>query len=249
MPKQAKKSEPQPLPAKKSSAISKAAKGKVTAKADTKKKTVVPPKRNAPTKESKSNNEKTLDMCLILDCTASMYSWIQRSKDTLKTIIDQVKAENPTLKVRVSFVGYRDFGDGNKQYSVIDFSENLDIVKSFISKQDASGGNDMPEDVQGGFHKALGMSWEKDSIRSVFHIADAPGHGKDICDGGDNYPNGSPDGHKIQDQMRMFAAQNINFTFVKVNAFCNKMIKVMQQNYDPSGLTMHVTDLENACKN
>ena len=114
MPKQAKKSGPQPLPAKRSSAISKAAKGKVTAKADTKKKTVVPPKRNAPTKESKSNNEKTLDMCLILDCTASMYSWIQRSKDTLKTIIDQVKAENPTLKVRVSFVGYRDFGDGNK---------------------------------------------------------------------------------------------------------------------------------------
>ena len=32
-------------------------------------------------------------------------------KDTLKTIIDQVKAENPTLRVRVAFVGYRDFGD------------------------------------------------------------------------------------------------------------------------------------------
>ena len=57
----------------------------------------------------------------------------------------------------------------------------------------------MPEDVQGGFHKALGMSWEPDSIRSVFHIADAPGHGKDICDGWDNYPDGSPDGHRIQD--------------------------------------------------
>ena len=105
----------------------------------------------------------------------------------------------------------------------------------------------MPEDVQGGFHKALGMSWEKDSIRSVFHIADAPGHGKEICDGYDRYPNGSPDGHKIQDQMRMFAAQNINFTFVKVNEFCNKMTKFMQENYDPSGLTMHVTDLAHAC--
>ena len=46
----------------------------------------------------------------------------------------------------------------------------------------------------------------------------------------------------------MFAAHNINFTFVKVNKFCDKMIKVMQQNYDPSGLTMHVTDLANACK-
>ena len=201
MPKQAKSSEPQTRPTKTSSAISKAAKGKEIAKDDTRKKKVVLPKRNAPTKESKSNNEKTLDMCLILDCTASMGSWIQRSKDTLKTIIDQAKVENPSLKVRVSFVGYRDFGYGNKQYSVIDFSEDLDIVKSFISKQDAcsSPGNDWPEDVQGGLHKALGMSWEKDSIRSVFHIADAPGHGKDICDWGDRYPDGSPDGHKIQD--------------------------------------------------
>ena len=45
----------------------------------------------------------------------------------------------------------------------------------------------------------------------------------------------------------MFAAQNINFTFVKVNESCNKMIKVMQENFDPSGLTMHVTDLSSAC--
>ena len=128
-----------------------------------------------------------------------MHEWIQRSKDTLKDIIDQVKADNPTLKVRVSFVGYRDFGDGASQYSTIDFTENLDVVKVFISKQSASGGNDMPEDVQGGFHKALGMDWESNSIKSVFHIADAPGHGSDICDGHDRYPKGSPDGHKIQD--------------------------------------------------
>ena len=77
-----------------------------------KRKDVVAPKRNAPTKGSKANNEKTLDLCLVLDCTGSMYSWIQRSKDTLKDIIDHVKADNPTLRVRVSFVGYRDFGDG-----------------------------------------------------------------------------------------------------------------------------------------
>ena len=85
------------------------------------------------------------------------------------------------------------------------------------------GGGDFPEDVQGGFHKALGMDWLPGSIRSVFHIADAPGHGKDLNDhsvglfGNDRYPDGSPDGHKLQDQMKMFAAQNINFTFVKVN--------------------------------
>ena len=39
-------------------------------------KDVVAPKRNAPTRGSKVNNEKTLDLCLVLDCTGSMYSWI-----------------------------------------------------------------------------------------------------------------------------------------------------------------------------
>jgi len=62
------------------------------------------------------------------------------------------------------------------------------------------GGADFPEDVQGGFHKALGLSWSADSVKTAFHIADAPGHGKDLCgDSFDNYPNGSPEGHKLQD--------------------------------------------------
>ena len=93
------------------------------------KKAKVPPKRAG---KSEAGSEKTLDLCLILDCTASMGSWIVRSKDTLKMIIDQVKAENPALRVRVAFVGYRDFGDGKDQYSTIDFSENVDTVKAFI---------------------------------------------------------------------------------------------------------------------
>ena len=151
---------PKVKPAKKAAGIKKADKVKAPKQSGSdNKKVAALPKRNAVTKDGKANNEKTLDLCLILDCTASMHEWIQRSKETLKDIIDMVKADNPTLTVRVAFVGYRDFGDGKDQYSTIDFSENLDVVKAFISKQTASGGNDMPEDVQGGFHKALGMSW------------------------------------------------------------------------------------------
>jgi len=60
------------------------------------------------------------------------------------------------------------------------------------------GGADHPEDVQGGFQKALDMKWSADSAKQLFLICDAPGHGNDICDGHDNYPKGSPDGYKIQ---------------------------------------------------
>ena len=54
------------------------------------KKQPVKPKRNAITRQG----AKTLDLCLILDCTGSMASWIQRSKNTLREIIDHVKNEN-----------------------------------------------------------------------------------------------------------------------------------------------------------
>ena len=78
-------------------------------------------------------------------------------------------------------------------------------------------------------------------------ICDAPGHGDDINGGiDDSYPKGSPDGFKIQEQMKIFAAKNINFTIVKVNNDCDTMIKVMQANYDSHDRTMNVSDLAHA---
>jgi hypothetical protein len=87
------------------------------------------------------------------------------------------------------------------------------------------------------------------SIKQAFMICDAPGHGKDINGmtfGGDDYPNGSPDGFKIQEQMKTFAAKNINFTIVKVNGSCDAMIKVMQDNFDSPNRNMNVSDLAHA---
>lgn len=172
----------------------------VLVKTSSKKEPVAPVKAPAlsrsASKTAKSSN-KTLDLCLLLDCTGSMSSWIQRSKDTLREIIDNVKADNPELDVRVCFVGYRDIQD-KPRFSIHEFTTDLDKIKRFISGVNAMGGGDFPEDVQGGFHEALKQDWEENSVKMAFHIFDAPGHGKDICpDAGDSYPGGSPDGHKI----------------------------------------------------
>lgn len=152
--------------------------------------------RSQKKESAKSGENRLLELCLLLDCTGSMASWIQRSKDTLKEIIDSVTAGNPGLEVRVCFVGYRDIRD-NPRFSIHEFTDDLEKIKKFISAVNANGGGDFPEDVQGGFHKALGMDWSANSIKQAFHIFDAPGHGKDICPHGDDYPKGSPDGHKI----------------------------------------------------
>lgn len=91
-------------------------------------------------------DENSLDVLLLLDCTASMGSWIERSKDTLKGIIENVKLDYAGLNVRVGFIGYRDISD-KPRFEIFEFSEDLDAAKAFIGKMRAQGGADMPEDV------------------------------------------------------------------------------------------------------
>ena len=101
--------------------------------------------------DKKSGLKDILDLCLLMDCTSSMQVWIERSKDTLKDIINNVKQSNPELEVRVCFIGYRDIRD-DVRFVVQDFSDDIELVKTFISKQVADGGRDWPEDVQGGLN-------------------------------------------------------------------------------------------------
>jgi molybdenum cofactor biosynthesis enzyme MoaA len=78
-----------------------------------------------------------------------MGKWIERSKETLKGIIENVRKDYEGLKVRVAFVGYRDINDKSR-FEIMDFSEDLDAVTAFIAKQKACSNDcmvDWPEDV------------------------------------------------------------------------------------------------------
>ena len=85
-------------------------------------KSIVKPKT---TKTSKStdtpNKDPCLELCLLMDITSSMQEWIQRSKETLHEIINNIKTQNKDLQVRVAFVGYRDIRD-TERFSVMNFT-------------------------------------------------------------------------------------------------------------------------------
>ena len=71
------------------------------------------------------------------------------------------------------------------------------------------GGNDFPEDVVGGLRKCLDQKWRPGSSKQVFHIFDAPCHGKKYCEWRDDYPNGDPDGLELEPLMREFRDKKI----------------------------------------
>lgn len=130
------------------------------AKKITKKKVKRTKKEKKEKKKEKKQFENTLDLALLCDCTSSMSAWIERAKNTLKQIIDNIQKEFSKLKVRVAFVGYRDFCDGDLLYSIKNFTEDIAEIKTFISAQNAIGGGDAPEDVAGGLFNCLQLDWQ-----------------------------------------------------------------------------------------
>ena len=114
---------------------------------------------------SKGSGQKVLELGLLLDCTSSMGSWIERAKKTLQEIIEDVVASCAgNLEVRVCFVGYRDHCD-TERFTIQPFTGDIQKVKDFISKVQAVGGGDFPEDVVGGLRKCLDQPWSKDSSK------------------------------------------------------------------------------------
>jgi len=173
----------------------------------------------------------TLEVALLMDCTSSMSSWIDKAKATLNEIIDKVIEEckeEGNLKVRVSFVGYRDVKD-RARFAVMPFTDDVNKVKDFIKNTRAEGGGDEPEDLQGGLKLALLQDWTEEASKRVFVICDAPCHGKQYNDCyGDDYPKGSPDGLVLEDLMKEFCKKEIEFQVIKLENNCNKMIEVMK---------------------
>jgi len=69
-------------------------------------------------KNFKKNNgtPNSLDVMFILDCTSSMYCWIEACKSEIINIIEGVKAKFRSLRIRLSVIAYRDIMHGNDRF-------------------------------------------------------------------------------------------------------------------------------------
>ena len=95
-------------------------------------------------------------------------------KTICKTIVSKVK-EIDDKKLRVAFVVYRDHSNGPNRIQYINFTENIDELKTFVNRVEAMGGEDIPEGVLGGLEAVTRLSWASSS-KFIFHIGDAPQH-------------------------------------------------------------------------
>lgn len=167
-----------------------------------------------------------------MDCTGSMSSWIRECQENIVTLIDQVRQRTKiSAKIRIGYVGYRDFGDSGDEehFDILRYTEDVEAAKRKIKSSSASGGGDAPEDVIGALQKGLKFKHEASTLL-VYLIADAPSHGRQYHEGyGDDHPN-VPEG-KLEDLIRQYkepcVGMNTFFTAIKINDSTNIMFDKM----------------------
>ena len=164
-----------------------------------------------------------------------MGPWIQAAKDHMFEIVRKTQQETPNSEVRVAFVGYRDYGD--RPHFISYSFRNVDDVLDLIQDVDAFGGDDAAEDVAGGLLCARLLLWDRNAVKSLIHIADAPAHGSQFHEPivADRFPDGDPGYKNPLTFMNMFSEENIDYTFIKTNDSTDIMIKQFHNVYTGPG--------------
>src|SRR5262249_45807243 len=133
--------------------------------------------------ERKPIATRTIDVAFVLDTTGSMGEEIDAVRQTIQKVAQNLQTSE--THVRIGLVEYKDRSDPfvTKVYPM---SQDLKGFAQKVSKIQASGGGDTPEDMNAGLHTAITqLEWSDDSIaRIAFVIADAPPH-LDYQDGPD----------------------------------------------------------------
>ena len=197
--------------------------------------------------ESKIFKDTNLDLMFIMDLTGSMGIWLNEAKKSIKNIIEEITDNNPGSKIRISFIGYRDFlsKDEQRLYDIQDFTEDIEIFNDFISKLDCNGGGDEPEDIVGALRQALKMSWMSNAKYAVL-VGDAPCHGKKYHNiSYDKFGDGDPDGVLLEDVMKQFHDKDITFYCIEINSSTKKMFNIMENIYNDNN-KFHIEKLGNS---
>ncbi|EOD16088.1 hypothetical protein EMIHUDRAFT_245379 [Emiliania huxleyi CCMP1516] len=164
-------------------------------------------------------------------------------KTHVSNVIRGLKADLAVGEVRVSFVGYRDWGERNSPHAprvvVHEFVplSRVDEVTAAIGREGANGGGDGPEDVIIAIESALRLEWRGD-VRVAVFIADAPAHGySGQGRGGDDFPAGlCPDQRTPLPTLlgRLANEQGVDLLATKLNSYTDIFYNMLAEQY-PGG--------------
>jgi energy-coupling factor transporter ATP-binding protein EcfA2 len=167
--------------------------------------------------EDKNNKKiinKVVDIVYLIDATGSMSYEINAATENVVLVLNELKKSYKDYDFQFGAVFYRDKIDSeNDKDDYFPLTNNMEDLKKKISKIEAYGGGDGPEDWVGGYDLALHKMGWRNGIKLIIHIADYGAHGEEFSTG-DRHPE---QGKLLPPLIEKCANENINIIGFKIS--------------------------------
>jgi len=130
------------------------------------------------TMNDRGEHQSVLDMMFVIDTTGSMGDELNYLKAEIAYVINSISMNNPNYIINLALLFYRDIGD-DYVTRYFDFTTDITLQQTNLSRQSASGGGDFPEAADRALKEAVEKNWtSSNATRLIFHVCDAPPHNK-----------------------------------------------------------------------
>jgi hypothetical protein len=184
-----------------------------------------------------------IDVCFVIDTTGSMEPYFGKVKQTITCIIkdNQVlmkKSGKSTSDFRFAIVDYRDHPpEADYIFHTCDFTSDT-LASTYVMNLKSGSGGDFPEAVLDGLDAACTLKWRDNADHLLFHILDAPPHGKMYhTQKDDHWPDGCPSGKTAQGVLQIMKQKNITYHVLRCSNHLNMMITEFKKYIDVKTFT------------
>jgi hypothetical protein len=180
---------------------------------------------------------KEFDIVYLLDATGSMGSYLRAARDQCINISNQLKSELSQFDFYFGAVFYRDPvdcpGERNHTYAL---TNDVNILKSQLASESATGGGDGPEDWVGAYDMACdNIAW-RNGTRLIIHIADAPAHGSEWC----NSSNHEEENAKLYPKIQKCIDKNIKIIGFQIGTYPKPSFTKFESEYKKRGGALYI---------
>lgn len=135
-----------------------------------------------------------LDIIFVLDATGSMQVYIDKVRDTLQTLCENLVGTGKWTAgdLRFGLIAFRDHPPQDSTYITrpYPFDSDISAVKANLANLQANGGGDGPEAQCDAFAAVVNAGWKDEATKVAILITDSPPHG--IGEDEDGFPKGCP---------------------------------------------------------
>jgi hypothetical protein len=170
-----------------------------------------------------------VDICFVIDTTSSMAQYFDKVRIAITRIIDnsQILLKNIRSKCEFQFavVDYRDHPpEGDYVYHKRDFM-NYIMANAYVKSLTSGSGGDIPEAVLDGLDAACDLSWRDNADHLLFHILDAPPHGRIYHTfQNDKWIGGCPCNKTARNVLQRMKKRRISYHVLHCSNYLNMMI-------------------------